>query len=620
MAETLSKEEQDTLKRRLLKARKERERNAATGFTQFERTVAEVQQRAAEPHSSASAARTQPATTTERRPQLASGRSLPSFSGVSSQTAEREALGMGPYWILLGLGLLNFFLKMNFSFYQDQISSVAILVATAFFFWIMIRGLPNYRIKESVLLIAIMAELLGGGLLGFLPDTSLIPFIKDILFGVHAYAWALTGVLFFVMGAIEVKEAGRKLGLITGLALLGFVALGFFFFAPSLLLAPWDYQQQSHQEYLAAIEQQLEAGTKQVKEGALAFYDPLLCRFSTSTSTATLGAYDDCLKSKKITRFCKANFETVGERTKCEEEQRKTVVAVRGIDDPTRSQPMKAEFIVSEFFPKESYFTADSETTLTFPIQLKIANPRQQSFTVDVSCAFRQGTYGEEIPGKIIGAGQMEIEGIETEGVFVCEAPPLEEGSYTLIFKAEFPHLLSVSRLQRAFIGEKDLFWKRQWIDTIRSEQFSGGAHLSQAPADFVKLHFAFGSPLENPIIERTSGIVLSGSVENTGGGEIKSLSHYALDLPGFSLNDLTCLEGSLLIPAPSKSKPQPKRFYLPTCVVEQLPADLEDPSDYVLREFFGEIEYSYIIRKEVPVSLQAVAFVVDVPTGEARS
>ena len=186
------------------------------------------------------------------------------------------------------------------------------------------------------------------------------------------------------------------------------------------------------------------------------------------------------------------------------EERNKGVTQVSGSFDPTIKMPTKAELIISDYFPKKT-FQVGKTTTTKFPIELEIKNPRKQKdIEVIIECNFvNNRKRGDDYLGKVSGGNIDEavlaINGeLEISRTFLCE-PDLADGkylngSYEINYNATFTNLVTKSRLQRAFIGDKDEVWKKEWIPKIMSAHFSGSNAQSQAPADFARMNFAFVS------------------------------------------------------------------------------------------------------------------------------
>ncbi len=299
--------------------------------------------------------------------------------------------------------------------------------------------------------------------------------------------------------------------------------------------------------------------------------------------------FDDCIKEQQ--------------------EKKKQGIDVSGAQDPTRNQPMKAEFVESPYFPK-STFRSPAEEVVSYPLEFKVENPRKLEFDVKFSCSVKKGA--ETVPAVITGPpeGLLKILKEETTGTTViCQTSKLE-GSYQLAYEARLKGVQTTSILRRAFIGNKDLPWKEEWLPRIMPAHFSGNQHRSQAAADLARLNFALGKPVENPIIEWNSnneqgdGVVLSAAVENAGSGKILSINSYRLALDGFSGNNCP-LESTKAITPPRDFT---KSIYLFTCFVNELPLELKNPVDYVYREFTGTMNYDYQITREIPIEVKVIA------------
>ncbi len=277
---------------------------------------------------------------------------------------------------------------------------------------------------------------------------------------------------------------------------------------------------------------------------------------------------------------------------------------MRGAEDPTNREPLTIQFERGKFFADTIYRRLDTAQA-AFPIQLRITNPRQQHFTVELSCFFRQQSTREEIPGTILGPSTIDVTTKDATTTITCAGDNLD-GSYALVYEATIPRLISASRLQRAFIGEKTPEWKEEWIPKIINAHFSGQNYLSLSPPDLVRLSFAFGSPVENPIIEKSPSLALTAKVENLGRGEITSIPHYQLGLDGFSFHSFDCIEG-YNVPLPKMTTTLRKEIPLLSCAIESLPYELENPSDYVLREFVGIVEFAYRQKEESTVRVEVI-------------
>ena len=136
---------------------------------------------------------------------------------------------------------------------------------------------------------------------------------------------------------------------------------------------------------------------------------------------------------------------------------------------------------------------------------------------------------------------------------------------------------------------------------------------MSQSPNDFARINFAFGNPLENPIIETESGdkvnLMLASNIENLGRGKILTLRTYRIELPGFVVNDKNgyCRDGGPNIKISDLSAFK-QVIYLPTCIITEIPAQFKSPQDYVFEEFAAIIYYDYQLSKKINVVVMEVS------------
>jgi len=459
---------------------------------------------------------------------------------------------------------------------------------------------------EIVGVIGILFFFLDLGLGYFLTSTFNVPLNSSVQsFLLYTPWWALLGLF-----------AAKKENMLISLAKIGAII---YIFALLLFgVAPQVYDSYNSlvpgpQELLAA-KQQVE---EQLPHGENPAWSQIVCSFSEYSDVT------GCVKRRQEESTIKdacARIEKkqpgTAEFEECLKQQReelqKQKIPVRGAEDPTNRKPLTIQFERGKFFADTVYRRMDTSQA-AFPIQLTIANPRQQHFMVELSCSFRQQSTRKEIPGTILGPSTIDVTTKDPTTTIACTGDNLD-GSYTLIYEATIPHLSSASRLQRAFIGEKTTEWKEEWIPKIMNAHFPGQNYLSLSPPDLVRLSFAFGSPVENPIIEKNPYLALTAKVENLGRGEITGIPHYQLGLDGFSFNSFDCIEG-YNVPLPTITTTLRKEISLVSCAIESLPYELENPSNYVLREFVGIVEFSYRLKEESTVRVEVIDRPLDTQT-----
>ncbi|MEK6845280.1 MAG: hypothetical protein AABY26_00860, partial [Nanoarchaeota archaeon] len=299
------------------------------------------------------------------------------------------------------------------------------------------------------------------------------------------------------------------------------------------------------------------------------------------------------------------------------ENKEKEKIIVAGVNDPTIKKPTKVEWVKSKYFPETDYHQPGG-LYKPYPLELVIENPRRQQFGVEVSCSFANTKNKESFPGVVKGgiefsgsitdptAALLTINGEKVSKTVICSVPEGKElnGKYTINYTAVLKGLNTKSRLARAFIGTKDEKWKEENIQKILSAHFPGSTGISQAPADLARLNFGFGNNPDNPIIEGDSNLILSAMVEDGGKGKILTINSYRINLDGFGVDDseAKCLQG-LALPVKTTSK-YSQDVYIPSCFITSLPPELANPSAYEFREFEGEINYDYLLTKDVGIEV----------------
>jgi hypothetical protein len=328
------------------------------------------------------------------------------------------------------------------------------------------------------------------------------------------------------------------------------------------------------------------------------------------------GRYNDlqkCINDRQVDSEIKyictemeGHKEKSSDYTNCFKEQKEArknkQIGITGIQDSTIKVPTTAKFIVGKFFPKESQRSMKDEIKTKYPVELKIENPRKQTFEAEMSCNFSQKD--NSVPGVIVGNPVIKFSNtLETKPV-ICEPLQPLNGSYKLVYIAKLKGLETKSRLQRAFIGTKSSRQKEELLPEIMSAHFPGKMYLSQAPAEFARLNFAFGNSFENPVVEGNSNLVLSANIENIGGGDFAKINSYSIDLFGFDVDDPRCINGHD-VPLPKLKSSFKSMIYLPTCIIKTIPSELGETDEYVYKEYEGTLNYDYLIKKEVDIKVQ---------------
>ena len=303
---------------------------------------------------------------------------------------------------------------------------------------------------------------------------------------------------------------------------------------------------------------------------------------------------------------------------KCVDDQREkkkkeaASLLVGGTNDPTISQPTKAEFIETKFSTKNA-FTEPGKPILQ-QIEFKIDNPRKQIVDLEFSCSFVQGN--NNVEAKILGNSLEKNVGGETiRRTIVCQGPSVFQGSFTVVYEAKIKGLKSISRLQRAFIPEiKDYSRNEEMKKEILSTYFNSNNQWSQGAEDLSRVDFAFGNPVDNPIIEPKSQVIFSSVLRNPGKGKIIAIKNYkftmnyaGLDSLGFSVKsgDENCLSGTS-VALPKLKTSFTEQIPLSTCIIN-IPDNFKNLKEYQNREFEGAVEYDYLVRKEISLTVKTV-------------
>ncbi|MDO8656411.1 MAG: hypothetical protein Q7K45_04175, partial [Nanoarchaeota archaeon] len=205
----------------------------------------------------------------------------------------------------------------------------------------------------------------------------------------------------------------------------------------------------------------------------------------------------------------------------------------------------------------------------------------------------------------------------EFKSSYLCLPKENEElkGKYKVWFNVTLKNMITTSRLQRAFVGDKTA----EGIDKLRREEISRVITTPQslAPADFAHINFDIGHAAKEIVIESKDykTIVVKGNIENTGSGKIVAVKRYEINLEseGFSVQQNnaggnTCLQGEFVsIPSTSYTKTIP----LPTCIVTGYPEELKTTSYWVPKTFTATLLYDYRITKDADIDIKPAEDVV---------
>lgn len=509
---------------------------------------------------------------------------------------------MGVYLLLIIVAIMELLLK-NFISYSPGVS-LFISILIFIFFLIAIHSTPEAALKETLVIITFITfvlDLLMQFTLGVFPESE----FKSLAITYYVFAWIALSLVLFLMGAFDALGAGQRLPwwawLLTAL-ILGYLLIYILF--PFLAQSPLLYQDKTHADYFNLAKEYLLSTVKSVQETKNTAIDYFGCTFS-----ATAIPYQTCLENKRVERYCAANFKTVQEQQDCALKQKEILrqgerPGVAGSVSDAIEKVTTVELKADEYFPKETPNAQQS-----YPITLKVQNPREQTFAVKLDCVFKQAK--QSIPGKIsiLGLETSEIQITETEKQVRLECHPTAglKGKYTLEFNAVLSGLQTFSFLKRAFIsGEVDTALRK----LIETDNFKSGERSSLGPEEFALLNFKFGTGGgTEPLVLVDEPVIFSFSVQDIGNGKVLKVNSYdfhGLFERGFSVDegrigDADCLSGGeIMIIEDQTKKREPSE--LKRCFLN-LPPDLKElaGNSFEIETFVAGMDYDYKITKSIP-------------------
>lgn len=493
------------------------------------------------------------------------------------ELGNKEVPRMSLFIFLIILGALDIFIKNAVGYEPKSSLLISIILGVIFFFAVKSNKLYRSLVIGAFALDVVISQ----GLLYLIPETE----FKNILITFKVFIWIALAIILFILEMIEHFSEGEKPGMFADILLLAIIATLIFFLFPQLITT-YDLQSQTHEEYFEIAKEELAKITETAEETKNIWGDYFSCIFSITEGQST----DACLEDKRIDRYCKEQEEL--EYDKCVQQQ-KTTFLVSGTVDPTIAEPTKAEFKVSEYFPKMTY-----QPKYPYQIELEICNPREQELSIDINCFFKKG---KEIIAGAVEPWSFTITKQEDSKSITCTPVEDLDGFYTLVYQANIHNMNTFSRLTRLFVGDVSEKTKRE-IDELKRTYLPGTKYLSQAPKEFARINFGFGEPETNPLIEHDDQPLLVSTIENVGGGKILSVNSYQIDLAkeGITSNQNDCFEGSgqnTMLPVTRFEKKIP----LTSCFLE-LPPELMNPEDFLLKEFTAALNYDYQIEKEIKI------------------
>ncbi len=538
------------------------------------------------------------------------------FLRVSGSTTEPSTF---VFFLSLALFILAGFSLAHFA-KKDRLT--ILLPMLAFVIWYFVYG-GNYdpRFLTYFLSFCVLAfglpivftkgESIAALLLGFIPvlflflDIGLVAFLVErlrlpvtpLLQNLILFMpwWALFGIVTLPG---KVSENSSINFMMNAARIIGILYLVFVLIAPAFPNFGYDKTLLPEAGEFESAQARLRGALPQRENPA---YSNLICLFSEFTNVQA--CVEQRQQNSEIEYICEhveGKQKGTSGFTECIAQQRKLRqegrAVVGGVIDPTIKEPTKAELIVNKEALPQQYNPA-----LAFPVELKIENPRRQNIKAEVSCAFVGKAGTQSVLGRIEGTIPLEFNDPASQSTFLCYPEAPLQGNYRLIYNASLSGLTTLSTLQRAFIGNKSPEEKER----LRREEVSQviTEDESKSPADFAVIVFDVGHARKEIIIENKPyrTIVLNAFIQNKGPGKIVSIHNYAFDLPGFSVDNPQCLQGSLptAINYPGSSIP------LPQCLIRDYPEELKNPRDWVPHTFTATLAYDYRLTKEVDLTIK---------------
>jgi len=505
---------------------------------------------------------------------------------------------------------------------------------------------PNfliYFVSLSALILAISAFITKGKIIrpegwGLLPilffylDIGLIPFLTNTLgFTVTSALenlvvwmpwWAFFGLLM-----LPTEEKNTSNSIINLVKVIGIIYLVVVIIIPA-------FPAVAYEQAIPGIEEFEEAQSgvrEQVGYTENPAWSSLICTFQLIGNIASADSVtvDECIAERQLNSqlnyICtqelgydkkedKEGYDQclIDEKERMEEEEQELM---QGTIDRSILEKTEATFIIDKSsFPSERKVKVGSEQYLTYPMSLKIENPREMDIYVTMSCNFTNTQTEESFLGDVSPSAESVLVNEKSDTISHTCSPPNDKtlnGTYNLFYSAELSGLETDSHLTRLFVEEYNE--ENEVLQEVIRNNFLGSNSLSEAPNEFARINFGFGEPETNPIVEKEDNILLISSIENTGTGEVTRVNGYSVELDPylyvaeFEENEFTCLYGDeLTLYGETISKGS---VPLSICFLE-LSGELDslvENQGFELRTFMAKLYYDYKIKTQNKIEVVIV-------------
>ncbi len=287
-----------------------------------------------------------------------------------------------------------------------------------------------------------------------------------------------------------------------------------------------------------------------------------------------------------------------------EEKEKKNLVAVSGVADPTINKPTTVRFARKETFPLVSFRTEGQPLKIMYPVVFEMENPRKQQIKAHFSCGFVGRERKDNITGEIVGKAEMDLQGESISRGITCKpeasASAQMKGFYDVKYDVKLGGLVSKSRLERAIIpATNDYDLKSSYVKEAR-QLLSSKLGVSMAAPDLSRLNFMIGNPPNDPVLDPTLDLQLFSSFENIGDGEIIIVNNYNIDIAsaGLSVVDESkdCVNGQRILHTDEGKEKGVKGLSSCTVKLSELYSKIKEP---VVMEISAELGYDYLLSQK---------------------
>tara|TARA_Y100000310_G_C20627684_1_gene786874 strand:- start:478 stop:1707 length:1230 start_codon:yes stop_codon:yes gene_type:complete len=265
-------------------------------------------------------------------------------------------------------------------------------------------------------------------------------------------------------------------------------------------------------------------------------------------------------------------------------------------------QHVDIEITKGGYFDDEIKTITENKNSLMYPVEVRIENPLEKEFEIDVACNFEgRGRDDSSVTG-IVSHGLLDEEGSmliteSDEYEFICSPTENLNGDYNLELTMDF-NMQTHSYLKRAVVEQYDE--ENPMRDATQyqllSAFFSGDGKNGDAyyADEFVAINFAIGEK----IIELDDYPVLSSNIENIGDGTITEIVSYSLELGELEIqgDDDSCAYGQNTYIEEDNNEGD--SVFLGSCFVsfESVEDTVEDYG-ISFHNFIANVDYKYQIK-----------------------